>query len=125
MPTNPTPRINATAAESVLVGEHLENAVRTAPAGRRIGVRVAALGGHLMLRLAHPAGKGAEARRETLYSRVSVPSKDADTPLSDVIDAIESGLRALCGVEAVLVPDDGSRGLTVEISRPEQPGPGS
>jgi hypothetical protein len=121
MPTKPTPRGNARIAESVLVGEHLENALRTAPAGRRIGVRVAALGGHLLLRLDRPAGKGGEP----LYSRVSVPSKDAATPLSDVIDAIESGLRALCGVEAVLVPDDGSRGLTVEISRPEPPGPGS
>jgi hypothetical protein len=120
MPTNPTPRVNARIAESVLVGEHLEHALRAAPAGRRIGVRVASLGGHLLLRLAHPAANGGEA----LYSRVPVSSKGAETPLSDVIDAIESGLRALCGVEAVLVPDDGSRGLSVEISRPERPGPG-
>jgi hypothetical protein len=124
MPTNPTPRVNARIAESVLVGEHLEHTLRAAPAGRRIGVRVASLGGHLLLRLAHPAAKGAEAPGEALYSRVPVSSKDAETPLSDVIDAIESGLRALCGVEAVLVPDDGSRGLSVEISRPERPGPG-
>jgi hypothetical protein len=125
MPTNRTPRINATAAESVLVGEHLENAVRTAPAGRRIGVGVAALGRHLLLSVDRPAGKAAEARSEALYSRVSVPSKDAEIPLSDVIDAIESGLRAFCGVEAVLVRNDKSRGLAVEINRPEPPGPGS
>ena len=118
MQTNPTPRVNSKIAENVLVGEHLEDAVRTAPAGCPIDVRVAALGGHLLLRLDRPTGKGAEARSETLYSRVSLPSKDAATPLSDVIDAIESGLRALCGVEAVLVPDDKNRGLAVEINRP-------
>ncbi len=102
---------------SVLVGEHLANAIKAAPAGRRIGMRLAALGGHLLLVLDVPARPGAEKHPEDVYTRICVPPQDSSSPLDDVVGAIERGLGALCGVEAALVHQDGNGALAVEITR--------
>jgi hypothetical protein len=102
---------------SVLVGEHLANAIKAAPAGRRIGVRLAALGGHLLLGLDEPARRGAGKHPEDVYSRICVPPQGPSSPLDDVVGAIERGLGALCGVEAALVHQDGNGALAVEITR--------
>lgn len=107
---------------SVLVGEHLASAIKAAPAGRRIGVRLAALGGHLLLGLDEPARRGAEEHPEDVYSRICVPPQSPSSPLDDVVGAVERGLGTLCGVEATLVHQDGNCALAVEITRSRSPG---
>jgi hypothetical protein len=109
-------------AVSVLVGEYLADAVKRAPAGRRIGVRLAALGGHLLLRLDEPTDPGSAPRPEALYARVSVPAQDPSSPRDDLVGTIERGLGELCGVEAALVHRDGDRALAVLITRSNRPG---
>lgn len=108
-------------AVSVLVGEHLADAVKSAPAGRRISVRLAALGGHLLLRLDEPTDAGSEPRPEALYARVQVPAQDPSSPRDELVGTIERGLGALCGVEAALVHRDGDRALAVLITRSNRP----
>jgi hypothetical protein len=79
-------------------------------------VRLAALGGHLLLGLDEPARRGAE-KHEDVYSRICVPSQGPSSPLDNVVGAIERGLGALCGVEAALLHQDGNGALAVEITR--------
>lgn len=108
-------------AVSVLVGEHLADAVKRAPAGRRISVRLAALGGYLLLRLDEPTDSGSAPCPEALYARVSVPAQDPSSPRDDLVGTIERGLGELCGVEASLVHRDGDCALAVLINRSNPP----
>lgn len=116
-PAGPRSDAKASPTASVLIGEHLAQAVQTATAGRRIGVRLVALGGHLLLRLDEPTTPGSEPHPEALYARVRVPPRDAANPRDDLVGAIERGLGELCGVDAALVRRDGDRALAVLITK--------